>query len=332
MLQELFRIPFLDMPVYGYGLMMVVGFLLAIELAKFLARRSGFDPEIFVNCGLIALVAGVVGARLSHVLENWSDFTSGTLWENLKHMANIRSGGLTFYGGFLLATPICILYGKLKRVPLRVGMDIIAPCLMMGLAFGRVGCFLNGCCYGAECNVPWAVTFPYHSNAYIDQWVAGQINAPEDLVEIHEGGRRSLRDPSAAARSPELREEMKVSRSLPVHPAQLYSTFNALLICAALVAFYTIPHVPGRVFALMCILKGITRFLLEMLRVEPPVVHVGGWGLSISMVISIGLIVGGIVLWYAFPLFGREWPITEDRYGSSKAMPSAPKAGAPAMA
>ena len=68
MLQELFRIPFLNIPVYGYGLMMVIGFLLALQLAKFLARRSGFDPEIFVNCGLIALVAGVLGARLSHVL------------------------------------------------------------------------------------------------------------------------------------------------------------------------------------------------------------------------------------------------------------------------
>ncbi|MDQ3440331.1 MAG: prolipoprotein diacylglyceryl transferase, partial [Planctomycetota bacterium] len=112
MLQELFRIPGLDIPVYGYGLMMVIGFLLALELAKFLARRSGFDPEIFVNVGLIALVSGVVGARLSHVLENWSEFTaSPSFWENLKHMVNIRSGGLTFYGGLLFATPMCLLYG-----------------------------------------------------------------------------------------------------------------------------------------------------------------------------------------------------------------------------
>jgi phosphatidylglycerol:prolipoprotein diacylglycerol transferase len=328
MLQELFRIPFLDMPVYGYGLMMVVGFLLALELAKFLARRSGLDPETFVNAGLIALVAGVVGARLSHVLENWAEFTaSPSAWENLKHMVNIRSGGLTFFGGLLLATPICLLYGWYKRVPLRVGMDIIAPCVMVGLAFGRVGCFLNGCCYGAECQAPWAVEYPYHSNAYIDQWRAGKIQAPPDLVQADEEGRRSLLDPKLAARSPELSELARHEHSLAVHPAQLYSTFNALLIAAVLVAYYTIPHVPGRVFALMFILKGITRFLLEMLRVEPPVMHIGGWGLSISMVISLGLVAAGIVLWYVFPLFGREWPIKQEETTTPTA-----KAGAPAMA
>ena len=90
---------------------------------------------------------------------------------------------------------------------------------------------------------------------------------------------------------------------------------------------------PGRVFALMCILKGITRFLLEMLRVEPPVLHVHGWGLSLSMVISIGLIIGGVVLWYVFPLFGRDWPIKWERDGAATTPPRAPaKAGAPAMA
>ncbi len=331
MLQELFRIPGLDIPVYGYGLMMVIGFLLALELAKFLARRSGFDPEVFVNAGLIALVAGVVGARLSHVFENWSAFTaSPSVLTNLKNMSNIRSGGLTFYGGLLLATPMCLLYGWHKRVPLRVGMDIIAPCVMVGLAFGRVGCFLNGCCYGAECNAPWAVQFPYHSNAYVEQWKDGKITTHQDLVVEDDDGKRTLLSPEAAARLPELREAAKHEHALPVHPAQLYSTFNALLIAGVLVAFYTLRHAPGRVFALMFILKGITRFLLEMLRVEPPVLHVGGWGLSFSMVISLCLIAGGIVLWYAFPLFGREWPIAEQPMDI--ATTTKPKAGAPAMA
>src|SRR5689334_18877037 len=70
MLQELFRIPGLDLPIYSYGLMMVIGFLAAIQLAKYLATRSGLDPEIFINAGLLALVTGIIGARLSHVLEN----------------------------------------------------------------------------------------------------------------------------------------------------------------------------------------------------------------------------------------------------------------------
>ncbi len=260
MLQELFRIPGLDMPVYGYGLMLVIGFLLAIELAKRLARHTGLDPETFVNCGLIALLSGVIGARLSHVFENWSEFTaSASAWENFKHMANIRSGGLTFYGGLLFATPMCLLYGRHRKVPLRMGMDIIAPCVMVGLAFGRIGCFLNGCCYGAECHAPWAVQYPYQSNAYVDQWRDGKVQPPPALVR--EDG-KSLVPAPEAAKSAALAPLAATQRSLAVHPAQLYSMFNALLIAAALVAFYTIPHAPGRVFALMFILKGITRFLL----------------------------------------------------------------------
>src|SRR5947207_11229188 len=100
----LFRIPGLGLPIYSYGVMLVIGFLLCLELAKFLARRVGIDPELFVNAGMIALVAGVIGARLSHVLENIHQYTDPhrTVWENFFDAVNIRSGGLTFYGGFIL--------------------------------------------------------------------------------------------------------------------------------------------------------------------------------------------------------------------------------------
>jgi prolipoprotein diacylglyceryltransferase len=90
----LFHIPFTDIPIYSYGLMMVVGFLLGIQICKYLAKRVGLDPEIFVNVGLIALVAGVVGARLSHVLENLPQYTNPdrSFGANLWDAINIRSG------------------------------------------------------------------------------------------------------------------------------------------------------------------------------------------------------------------------------------------------
>src|SRR5215211_1540876 len=123
---ELFRIPGLNLPIYSYGLMLVIGSLLCLELAKFLARRVKLDPEAFVNAGLIALVTGVVGARLSHVIENWPQYTdpARTFWANFFDAVNIRSGGLTYYGGVILAFPACILYGIWKRVPVKLGMDI----------------------------------------------------------------------------------------------------------------------------------------------------------------------------------------------------------------
>ena len=303
MLQELFRIPIVNWPVYGYGLMMVLGFFCAMELAKFLARRSGLDPDHFATAGIIALVSGVVGARLSHVLENLGQYTDPTrsAWANFLDAVNITSGGLTFYGGLILATFACIAYAVWRKIPLRIGMDIVAPCVMLGLAFGRVGCFLNGCCYGAQCEATWAVTFPYHSNAYVDQYYAGEIHPPHALLadEVTEPGERPpLVGAKTALKDPLLRPIAESERSLPVHPAQLYSTFNALLLCGVLVAFYTLPHVPGRVFALMLILKGITRYLLEMLRSEPAVTTWFGYGLSFSMVVSLALIVLGLVLWF----------------------------------
>src|SRR5207302_11230898 len=135
------------------------------------ARRSRLDPEIFINIALIALLTGVIGARASHVLENLSQYTRSdrSFTQNLWDMVNVRSGGLTYYGGFLLAFPACVAYGWYKKVPLRTGMDIMAPCILVGLGIGRIGCFLHGCCYGAECTLPWAVRFPYYSDAYLQQ-------------------------------------------------------------------------------------------------------------------------------------------------------------------
>src|SRR5450432_2678242 len=184
MYQILFRIPILNIPIYSYGLMMVIGFLAAIQLAKFLARRNGLDPELFINAGLIALVAGVVGARLSHVIENIGQYTSPnrSLWDNFFDAINIRAGGLTYYGGFLLAFPALIFYAIRKKIPLRLGMDIVAPCIVIGLGFGRIGCFLNGCCYGATCDLPWAVEFPYNSIAYEEEFYENKVSPPPELL------------------------------------------------------------------------------------------------------------------------------------------------------
>ena len=307
MLQELFRIPGTHISIHGYGLMLVIGFLLAIQLAKFLAVRSGIDPELFVNAGLLALVTGVIGARVSHVFENWSQYTDPhrSAFDNFKDAINLTSGGLTYYGGFLLATPSLIAYAIYKRVPLRTGMDIVAPALMIGLGIGRVGCFLNGCCYGAECTLPWAVRFPYYSNAYIEQYRAQEIQPEKELLMDTPLGRQ-LKDPETAERDG-LKKLMAAERLKvhAVHPAQLYSTITALLLAAIFVAFYSMPHVPGHVFALMCILEGATRFLLELLRVEPGVgPAIGGMALSLSMWIGVGLVITGVILWVVFNKFG----------------------------
>lgn len=315
MWQELIRIPLpFNLPVvgdqlviYGFGLMLVVGFLLAMELARYLARRSGIDPEIFANAALLALLTGILGARLSHVLENLPEYTRAdrSLFQNLAAAANISSGGLTYYGGFLLAFPTLLIYGRMKKVHLPTGMDIVAPCLMVGLGFGRIGCFVNGCCYGAACTLPWAVTFPYASPAYVDQFEAGQVTPPPQLVQLDAAGRPALREP-AELRRPEnagLQAIAGVQRSLSLHPAQLYSAFTAFLLAGLLVTHYGLPHAPGRTFALMMMLEGAARFSLELVRSEPVVLG----GMSFSMAVSLPLVLMGAVLWVVFGRLNPPW-------------------------
>lgn len=315
MIQELFRIPILGWPIYSYGLMMVIGFLAAMQLSKYLAKRYGLDGEIFVNACLLALVTGVAGARLSHVIENIDQFTVITptrgVWDNFVDAINIRSGGLTYYGGFLLAFPSLVIYAMKKKLPLRLSMDIVAPAIVIGLGFGRIGCFLNGCCYGDKCDLPWAVHFPYHSPAYESEFRERAIAVPSELLVETPGryprllSRDELTSGVVADRNPlGLQEKVPANaatlaasqQTRGLHPTQLYSAFTAFFIAAIVLTYFTLPHAPGRAFALMLILEGGTRFVLELLRVEPPV-----WGeFSLSMLIGLGVAFMGLALWFIF--------------------------------
>jgi phosphatidylglycerol---prolipoprotein diacylglyceryl transferase len=309
MLPELFHFSIFghEIHLYTYGLMMIVGFFSAVYLAKFLAKRSGLDGELFVNVGLIALVSGVIGARVSHVLENLDEFTRPTRsgWENFLAMINLSSGGLTYYGGFIAAFIVLVIYARRKKIPLALGMDIVAPCIILGLGFGRIGCFLNGCCHGAVCEQRYAITFPYYSNPYIDQFDHGKGPlaplVPQELKDYRSGTPR-LRSPAEAKDNPALLAMMHQQRSLPVHAAQLYSTLTCFIMTALLLAYFSMPHTAGRVFALMLMLEGLTRFILEMLRVEPPVVG----SFSLSMLLGMLLVGVGIILWVVFGKFPRE--------------------------
>ncbi len=302
---ELIRI--FNLSVYSYGLMLIIGFLLATQLAKFLARRVGQDPEIYVNAGLIALMAGVIGARLSHVLENLDQYTLPELsfWQNLWNAVRLTDGGLTFYGGFLFATPIVILYGWYKKVNILRGMDVVAPALMVGLAIGRIGCFLNGCCYGeisyAE-HIP-TVSYPYGSNAYIDHYHTGHLPAPPPIELTNPDRPGQLLPRRYVESTPTLARIAEQHRSAPTHPTQLYSTLTSLLVAGVCVAYFSLGPIPGRVFGLMLILEGLTRFILEMLRVEPPVLGAGTGTLtflpamSYSMVLGAVIFIAGVLMW-----------------------------------
>jgi phosphatidylglycerol---prolipoprotein diacylglyceryl transferase len=157
---ELISIPFINFSMPSYGLMMVLGFMSAILLARYNARKLGQDPEHITNFAVYAMVAGVLGARVFHVIHYWDNYR-----DNPSEVFAIWNGGLEFLGGFIGALAIMIIYFRRKKLPVLKFLDALAPALMLGLAFGRVGCFMNGCCFGAPTELPWAVRFPavnYH--------------------------------------------------------------------------------------------------------------------------------------------------------------------------
>jgi phosphatidylglycerol:prolipoprotein diacylglycerol transferase len=147
----------------SYGLMMAIAFIVGTWLGTREARRLGIDEDRLVNVILVTLIASVLGARMLYVLEHLSEFrrewTSAlALWQ----------GGLTLYGGIIAGVFAGLVAARRMGLPVWIVADALTPALALGTAFGRVGCFLNGCCYGRPTTLPWGVTFPLDSFATLE--------------------------------------------------------------------------------------------------------------------------------------------------------------------
>ncbi len=155
------------LPVRGYGLMLLVGITSGVGMAMYRARQGGLDPEVILSLAIWLVVCGVVGARLFYVTEYWSESFAGKgPRDTLLEIANIPEGGLVIYGGLIGAAFGFVVFVLKHRLPLLAMADLIAPSMAIGLAFGRIGCFLNGCCYGGVSDLPWHVTFPKFSSRF----------------------------------------------------------------------------------------------------------------------------------------------------------------------
>ncbi|MFQ5591432.1 MAG: prolipoprotein diacylglyceryl transferase family protein [Phycisphaerae bacterium] len=212
---EFFTIPIIGVTVKTYGFFLMIGFLSAVWLAMRRAQRVKADPDCVLDLSFLALVFGVGGARAFYVVHYWrTDFAD--VPNKVLAIIDIRQGGLEFLGGFLGALLSIAVYLYIKRKSVRLYLDILAPGLMWGLAFGRIGCFFNGCCFGGLCEVPdkpdapaelntsgslvqastgapqpkypWAVRFPYGSPAQIDAWEKRRVTVPAELITLHEFG------------------------------------------------------------------------------------------------------------------------------------------------
>ena len=139
-----------------YGFLIAVGFAVGLFIALREARRVGLSADAVADLAFYLLLGGIVGSRLYYILTNLAYFRQHPL-----DMFKIWEGGLTFFGGFILAVILCVWMIRKHRLPVWKTLDVFAPSLAAGVFFGRLGCFTAGCCYGRECSLPWAVTFTH---------------------------------------------------------------------------------------------------------------------------------------------------------------------------
>ena len=141
--------------VYSYGAMLSLAFIAGIFATLRLCKDQGIEPEAVLDTVLWMMILAVIGARLSYVIFFWGEF-SGDLTE----IVMIQHGGLAFYGGLLGALGAIIWRVRKLGINTWKALDLAAPGTAIGYSIGRLGCFLNGCCYGIETSLPWAVAFP----------------------------------------------------------------------------------------------------------------------------------------------------------------------------
>ena len=137
-----------------YGAMIAIAFLTAIYVAKSEAKRKGLGSESMIDFASLAIISGILGARLYYVILHIDSFLEHPL-----DIIKIWQGGLAFHGGILGGFLAGIWFTRKRVIPFWKFADAGAPGIILAQAIGRAGCFLNGCCFGKETNVSWAVTF-----------------------------------------------------------------------------------------------------------------------------------------------------------------------------
>jgi phosphatidylglycerol:prolipoprotein diacylglycerol transferase len=261
-----------------------VGIAIAFLVCVLLVMKQNYKLEkpypITPIVGLWAFFGAFVGARAYHIAQY------GEL-QNLYRAVFIWEPGLVYYGGLLGGIVGCIVYLKLLRVPLLPIGDLALPYLALGGAIVRIGCFLNGCCWGPPTTMPWGVTFPLQSYAHVQ-------HIQDGLIE-------------SAAEGP-----------LPVHPTQLYNTLGLLLVFFVMRFVYKRLWKDGRlpekrdlgvVMMMYPLLYGVSRFTTEAFRGDSAR---SIYTLTVSQAVSLGLFLTGFAYFVWWAISNRNSEVLEE--------------------
>jgi phosphatidylglycerol:prolipoprotein diacylglycerol transferase len=330
------------LPIRGFGVMMLLGVVGGVGLSIYRANQMGVDSEVIFSLSFWMFIFGILGARLFFVIEYRHLFIKDTIEESIKAILNVPEGGIVLYGAFFGGIGAALVFFVKRKLPTLALADIIVPGMVVGACLGRVGCFLNGCCFGGLCDpatdLP-KVEFPYHSPPYQDQlakgWLHGlKLEEDQGHVLIKEVTKESAAASAGLVRGDEIvavnghpiaaisqmqqlfiesaaqpdkplvtqladRTVHKLAfvpppRALPVHPAQLYDAVNLALMALVLWLYFPLRRHDGELLAVGMIFYSITRFVMEIIRVDEP--SQLDTGLSISQLLSFGVFLTGVVL------------------------------------
>jgi len=213
-----------DFPVHSYSVFVSLAYVAGLVYGLRESRRLGEDPVNAIDLSLVLFISGFLGARLLFVVVAHEKFFKSP-WDVLK----IWQGGLVFYGGLILATVAAVAFIRWRRLGFGKWADICAPVAMIGLAIGRVGCLLGGCCYGKMApHLHWAITYP--------------VSHPSPALGLAQA---------------------------PVHPTPAYSSLAAFAVFVALMLIKGRKKFDGQLFLVMVALYSAARFVLEFFRGDP---------------------------------------------------------------
>lgn len=259
---------------HSYGLMLAIAFLVTLYLVQRDARKFGLDANALTDMCFWTLLAGILGARFLHIVI-YPEYYS--LDDPIGWIA-IWNGGLVFQGGLIAGIIFCYVYLRVKKIDKWLVADAGLPYLAVGHALGRIGCFLNGCCYGLPTDGACGVSFP---------------RVPSDV---------SLPATGSPAYLEQFGEHGKALWANPVHPTQLYEFFGLLLMCALLLALRKYWHpFKGFILSAYIVAYGILRFIIEFLRGDNNPTHFGP--ISDQQVFSLMFVLVGVGIFFVLRRF-----------------------------
>lgn len=262
-------------PIYAYGFMICLGFLAGLLVAQSRFHKEGLKAELAFDFVLLALVSGLVGARLFFVIQYPQYFQS------FKDIFMLSRGGLVFYGGLLLCIPTMAFYCRYKKLPMLKIFDILAMAVIIGLSFARIGCFYNGCCYGLACPRSSFLSVHFPADSIVGRHVYFQnlnLAALGNRYLDHQDGK-----PFVLSNKQKVLSDLEKALPNPLHdqifqsvyPTQLLGAVKGILVFLLLGAFYPYRRYDGEGVLFFGILYSVGRFMVEMLRGDTPFVIAG---------------------------------------------------------